>query len=143
MEMETPALKSFRLYVKTLTGGDCLGTNDINVLLHLAEEIAKEAPRLEREIAFYAEVADAMEHEERDLYRRWYEKMRDLDKKHEESPEYNTDMYQGEMSDLFRQAEEEREKLGDAHGRLKARICERDDTRKRRRKDWKESYYGE
>lgn len=143
MEMETPALKSFRLYVKTLTGGDCLGTNDINVLLHLAEEIAKEGPRLERDVVFNTEVADAVEHEERDLYRRWYEKMRDVDKKHDESAEYNADMYQGEMSAHFRLAEEEREKLGDAHSRLKARIVERDDTRKRRRKDAKEWLYGE
>ncbi len=141
--METPALKSFRLHVKTLTGCNSISTNDSDLLLHLGEEIAKEAPRLEREISFYAEVADAMEHEERDLYRRWYEKMRDLDKKHDESTEYNADKYQAEMSDLFRQAEEEREKLGDAHGRLKARIVERDDTRKRRRKDWKESRYDE
>ena len=141
--METPALKTFRLFVKTLTGTDMIRQEDSDLLVHLGEDIAKEASRFEREVVLHTAVADAMEYEERDLYRRWYEKLRDVDTKHDESAEYNADKYRGEMSDHFRLAEEAREKLGDTHGRLKASIVERDDTFKRRRKEAKESLYYE
>ena len=143
MEMETPVLKTFRLFVKTLTGTDMRRQEDSHVLLHLAEEVAKEASRLEREAVFHSATADAMEFEERDLYRRWYEKMRDVYEKFEENPQYDERHYAAEMSKHFRLAEEEREKLGDTHGRLKSRIVERDGTFKRRRKDARELLYDE
>ena len=141
--METPALKTFRLFVKTLTGTDMLRDQDSDVLLHLAEEVAKEASRLEREAVFHSATADAMEFKERDLYRRWYEKMRDVYEKFEENPQYDERHYAAEMSKHFRLAEEAREKLGDTHGRLKASIVDRHLTFKRRRKEAKEALYCE
>ena len=141
--METPALKTFRLHVKTLTGVNAISQEDNDLLLHLGEEIAREANRLEREVVFHTAVGDAMEHEERDLYRRWYEKMRDEVAKFEENPQYEEHVYAAEMSKHFRLAEEEREKLGDTHGRLKASIVDRHLTFKRRRKEAKEALYTE
>ena len=141
MEMETPALKTFRLFVKTLTGTDMLRDQDSDLLVHLAEEVAAEASRLEREAVSHSATVDAMEFEERDLYRRWYEKLRDVNTKHEESAEYDADIYYEEMTDHFRLAEEAREKLGDTHGRLKASIIERHMTFKRQRKEAKEALY--
>ena len=141
--METPALKTFRLFVKTLTGTDMIRQEDSDLLVHLGEDIAKEASRFEREVVLHTAVADAMEYEERDLYRRWYEKMRDEVAKFEENPQYEEHVYAAEMSKHFRLAEEEREKLGDTHGRLKSRIVERDGTFKRRRKDARELLYDE
>ena len=141
--METSTLKTFRLHVKTLTGVNAISQEDNDLLLHLGEGIAKEATRSDREVVFHTAVMDAMECEERDLYRRWYEKVRDLNAKFEENPQYDVHHYCAEMSKHFRLAEEERDKLADTHGRLKARIDERDDTFKRRRKDAKESLYDE
>ena len=141
--METPALKTFRLQVKTLNGVNAISQEDNDLLLHLGEEIAREATRLEREVTLQTAVVDAMEYEERDLYKRWYEKMRDVKAKFEELPQYEEHHYCAEMSKHFRLAEEEREKLGDTHGRLKSRIVERDGTFKRRRKDARELLYDE
>ena len=141
--METSTLKTFRLHVKTLTGVNAISQEDNDLLLHLGEGIAKEATRSDREVVFHTAVMDAMECEERDLYRRWYEKLRDVNTKHEESAEYDADKYRREMSDHFRLAEEAREKLGDTHGRLKASIIDRHMTFKRQRKEAKEALYCE